>query len=182
MIKCPQVQYLQLDFLPTSPPHSTSRSSSTQNTSQSLTQGPSLGLPGATKGQIQGPPGPRPRPSRGSPPPPIVEPYTNTTISTIMDLDEETVEEHTRANTRLNTKTSSRKEKVLGQEPSTRDTNGFDNSEEGDEEEEAMIRANTRMDIENEQSEDEGLKANTRMDMRRQKDIAALAGIRCSQL
>ena len=100
-----------------------------------------------------------------------------------MDLDEETVEEHTRANTRLNTKTNSRKEKLLGQEPSTRDTNGFDNSEEGDEEEEeAMIRANTRMDIENEQSEDEGLKANTRMDMRRQKDIAALAGIRCSQL
>ena len=99
-----------------------------------------------------------------------------------MDLDEETVEEHTRANTRLNTKTNSRKEKVLGQEPSTRDTNSFDNSEEGDEEEEAMMRANTRMDIGHEQSEDEGLKANTRMDMRRQKDIAALAGIRCSQL
>ena len=76
-----------------------------------------------------------------------------------MDLDEDTVEEHTRANTRLNTKSNTRKEKVLEQKPLTRDNNG----EEIDEEE-AMIRANTRMD------------------MRRQKDIAALAGIRCSQL
>ena len=155
---CSQVQYTQLEFLSTSP-HSTSHSSLTQKSPQSPAQGPSLGLPGATKGQIQGPPGPRPRPSRGSPPPPIVEPYTNTTISTIMDLDDETVEEHTRANTRLNTKSNTRKEKVLEQEPLTRDNNG----EEIDEEE-AMIRANTRMD------------------MRRQKDIADLAGIRCSQL
>jgi len=28
---------------------------------------------------------------------------------------------------------------------------------------------------------DEALKANTRMNMRRQKDIAAMAGIKCSQ-
>ena len=86
-----------------------------------------------------------------------------------MDLDEETVEEHTRANTRLNTKSNTRKEKVLEQEPLTREINNGDSNvnyceEIDEEEEEAMIRANTRMD------------------MRRQKDIAALAGIRCSQL
>ena len=85
-----------------------------------------------------------------------------------MDLDEDTVEEHTRANTRLNTKSNTRKEKVLEQEPLTRESNSDSNvnyCEEIDEEEkEAMIRANTRMD------------------MRRQKDIADLAGIRCSQL
>ena len=88
-----------------------------------------------------------------------------------MDLDEVAVEEHTRANTRLNTKTSSRKEKVLEQEESwvkksphtTSFVNGDTDIEEAEEEEEAMRR-------------------NTRMDMRRQKDIAALAGIRCSQL
>jgi len=34
---------------------------------------------------------------------------------------------------------------------------------------------------EEEAKEDEGLKANTRMNMRRQKDIAAMAGIKCSQ-
>ena len=85
-----------------------------------------------------------------------------------MDLDEDTVEEHTRANTRLNTKSNTRKEKVLEQEPLTRKNNGDSNvnfcEEIDEEEEEAMIRANTRMD------------------MRRQKDIADLAGIRCSQL
>ena len=31
------------------------------------------------------------------------------------------------------------------------------------------------------QAEEEGVKANTRMNMRRQKDIAAMAGIKCSQ-
>ena len=168
-----QVEYTQLDFMPTSP-HSTSQSSSTQNGLQSQTQGTSLGLPAATNGQGPGPPGPRPRPSRGSPPPPVVEPYTNTTISTIMDLDEEAVEEHTRANTRLNTKTSSRKEKILEQgswvkSPSTaRDTTNSD--------------TNNNDYLEEESEDDEALRANTRMDMRRQKDIAALAGIRCSQL
>ena len=74
------------------------------------------------------------------------------------------VEEHTRANTRLNTKSNTRKEKVLEQEPLTRDSNVNYCEEIDEEEEEAMIRANTRMD------------------MRRQKDIADLAGIRCSQL
>ena len=82
------------------------------------------------------------------------------------------VEEHTRANTRLNTKTSSRKEKVLEQEESwvkksphtTSFVNGDTDIEEAEEEEEEVQRRNTRMD------------------MRRQKDIAALAGIRCSQL
>ena len=162
---CAQVQYTQLDFLPTSP-QSSSHSSSTQKSPQ--------GHPFATKSQIQGLPGPRPRPSRGSPPPPIVEPYTNTTISTIMDLDEVAVEEHTRANTRLNTKTNSRKEKVLEQEESwvkkSPHTTSFVNDDTDIEE------------AEEEEEEEEAMRRNTRMDMRRQKDIAALAGIRCSQL
>ena len=43
----------------------------------------------------------------------MVEPYTKTTISDIVDIDEEAVEEWTRANTRLNTKSSIRKEEIL---------------------------------------------------------------------
>ena len=98
----------------------------------------------------------------------MVEPYTNTTINTIEDLDEDTVEEHTRANTMLNTKTNTRKKKEepwLKSPPSS----------------EKIKFATTTHPEEAEEAEEEA-QPNTRMDMRRQKDIATLAGIRCSQL
>merc|ERR1711974_26760 len=44
-----------------------------------------------------------------------------------------------------------------------------------------MPKASSSSKQEQQASEDEGLKANTRMNMRRQKDIAAMAGIKCSQ-
>ena len=103
----------------------------------------------------------------------MVEPYTKTTISDIVDIDEEAVEEWTRANTRLNTKSSIRKEEILSTKLGGKslDFNGNDidyTEEEYDKEE-------------NEEGE-EVFVGNTRMDMRRQKDIASMAGIRCSQL
>ena len=103
----------------------------------------------------------------------MAEPYTKTTISDIVDIDEEAVEEWTRANTRLNTKSSIRKEEILSTKMGGKslDFNGNDidyTEEEYDKEE-------------NEEGE-EVFVGNTRMDMRRQKDIASMAGIRCSQL
>ena len=99
----------------------------------------------------------------------MVEPYTKTTISDIVDIDEEAVEEWTRANTRLNTKSSIRKEEILSTKLGGKslDFNGND------------------IDYtieEYEKEEEEVFVGNTRMDMRRQKDIASMAGIRCSQL
>ena len=100
----------------------------------------------------------------------MVEPYTNTTINTIEDLDEDTVEEHTRANTMLNTKTNTRKKKVLEKEPWLKSPPSSE-----------KIKFTTTHPEEAEEAE-EAAQPNTRMDMRRQKDIATLAGIRCSQL
>ena len=105
----------------------------------------------------------------------MVEPYTKTTISDIVDIDEEAVEEWTRANTRLNTKSSIRKEEILSTKMGGKslDFNGNDidyTEEEYDKEENE------------EEEEEEVFVGNTRMDMRRQKDIASMAGIRCSQL
>ena len=101
----------------------------------------------------------------------MVEPYTKTTISDIVDIDEEAVEEWTRANTRLNTKSSIRKEEILSTKLGGKslDFNGndIDYAEE---------------EYDKEENEEEVLVGNTRMDMRRQKDIASMAGIRCSQL
>ena len=98
----------------------------------------------------------------------MVEPYTNTTINTIEDLDEDTVEEHTRANTMLNTKTNTRKKEVLEEEPWLKSPPSPEN-----------IKFTTTYHPE---EAEEAAQPNTRMDMRRQKDIATLAGIRCSQL
>ena len=101
----------------------------------------------------------------------MVEPYTKTTISDIVDIDEEAVEEWTRANTRLNTKSSIRKEEILSTKLGGKslDFNGndIDYAEE---------------EYDKEENEEEVFVGNTRMDMRRQKDIASMAGIRCSQL
>ena len=157
------VQYTQLDFLPIS----------TSSSQQSLSPSRAQPAPTPAGGKAQDLQGPQPRPSRGSPPPPMVEPYTKTTISDIVDIDEEAVEEWTRANTRLNTKSSIRKEEILSTKLGGKslDFNGNDidyTEEEYDNEE-------------NEEGE-EVFVGNTRMDMRRQKDIARIAGIRCSQL
>ena len=103
----------------------------------------------------------------------MVEPYTKTTISDIVDIDEEAVEEWTRANTRLNTKSSIRKEEILSTKLGGKslDFNGNDIDYAGEE-----------YDKEENEEEEEVFVGNTRMDMRRQKDIASMAGIRCSQL
>ena len=101
----------------------------------------------------------------------MVEPYTKTTISDIVDIDEEAVEEWTRANTRLNTKSSIRKEEILSTKLGGKslDFNGNDIDY-------------TEEEYDKEENEEEVFVGNTRMDMRRQKDIASMAGIRCSQL
>jgi len=103
----------------------------------------------------------------------MVEPYTKTTISDIVDIDEEAVEEWTRANTRLNTKSSIRKEEILSTKLGGKslDFNGND-----------IDYAEEEYDKEENEEEEEVFVGNTRMDMRRQKDIASMAGIRCSQL
>ena len=98
----------------------------------------------------------------------MVEPYTNTTINTIEDLDEDTVEEHTRANTMLNTKTNTRKKK---EEPWLKSPPSSE-----------KIKFTTTNHPEEAEEAEEEAQPNTRTDMRRQKDIATLAGIRCSQL
>ena len=46
----------------------------------------------------------------------------------------------------------------------------------------SYVNGDIDMDYSEEAEEEEAMRVNTRMDMRRQKDIAALAGIRCSQL
>ena len=101
----------------------------------------------------------------------MVEPYTNTTINTIEDLDEDTVEEHTRANTMLNTKTNTRKKEVLEEEPWLKSPPSSE-----------KIKFTTTNHPEEAEEAEDAAQPNTRMDMRRQKDIATLAGIRCSQL
>lgn len=103
----------------------------------------------------------------------MVEPYTKTTISDIVDIDEEAVEEWTRANTRLNTKSSIRKEEILSTKLGGKslDFNGND-----------IDYAEEEYDKDENEEEEEVFVGNTRMDMRRQKDIASMAGIRCSQL
>ena len=103
----------------------------------------------------------------------MVEPYTKTTISDIVDIDEEAVGEWTRANTRLNTKSSIRKEEILSTKLGGKslDFNGND-----------IDYAEEEYDKEENEEEEEVFVGNTRMDMRRQKDIASMAGIRCSQL
>ena len=90
-----------------------------------------------------------------------------------MDIDEEAVEEWTRANTRLNTKSSIRKEEILSTKLGGKslDFNGND-----------IDYAEEEYDKEENEEEEEVFVGNTRMDMRRQKDIASMAGIRCSQL
>ena len=82
------------------------------------------------------------------------------------------MEEWTRANTRLNTKSSIRKEEILSTKLGGKslDFNGND-----------IDYAEEEYDKE-ENEEEEVFVGNTRMDMRRQKDIASMAGIRCSQL
>ena len=103
----------------------------------------------------------------------MVEPYTKTTISDIVDIDEEAVEEWTRANTRLNTKSSIRKEEILSTKLGGKSLDFKGNDIDYTEEE---------YDKEENEEEEEVFVGNTRMDMRRQKDIASMAGIRCSQL
>ena len=103
----------------------------------------------------------------------MVEPYTKTTISDIVDIDEEAVEEWTRANTRLNTKSSIRKEEILSTQMGGKSLDFNGNDIDCTEEE---------YDKEENEEEKEVFVGNTRMDMRRQKDIASMAGIRCSQL
>ena len=103
----------------------------------------------------------------------MVEPYTKTTISDIVDIDEEAVEEWTRANTRLNTKSSIRKEEILSTKMGGKSLDFNGNDIDCTEEE---------YDKEENEEEEEVFVGNTRMDMRRQKDIASMAGIRCSQL
>ena len=103
----------------------------------------------------------------------MVEPYTKTTVSDIVDIDEEAVEEWTRANTRLNTKSSIRKEEILSTQMGGKSLDFNGNDIDCTEEE---------YDKEENEEEKEVFVGNTRMDMRRQKDIASMAGIRCSQL
>ena len=103
----------------------------------------------------------------------MVEPYTKTTISDIVDIDEEAVEEWTRTNTRLNTKSSIRKEEILSTQMGGKSLDFNGNDIDCTEEE---------YDKEENEEEKEVFVGNTRMDMRRQKDIASMAGIRCSQL
>ena len=83
------------------------------------------------------------------------------------------MEEWTRANTRLNTKSSIRKEEILSTKLGGKslDFNGND-----------IDYAEEEYDKEENEEEEEVFVGNTRMDMRRQKDIASMAGIRCSQL
>ena len=89
----------------------------------------------------------------------MVEPYTKTTISDIVDIDEEAVEEWTRANTRLNTKSSIRKEEILSTKRGGKslDFNGndidyteeeYDNIEDAIEEQEGYDIGNGDLDYE----------------------------------